>query len=56
MGAYVCPSCGTNLQYSEVELTSLPNHKGVMGSCPNSEVCGVEHLSVIINVNTENKQ
>ena len=55
MGAYVCPSCGTPLEYSEVKLTTLPNHKGVMGSCPNYEVCGVELANIVVNVNVENK-
>jgi len=55
MGAYVCPSCNTPLEYNENEITVLPNHKGVMGSCPNQETCGVELTNIVIDVNAENK-
>jgi len=55
MGAYVCPSCGIPLDYVEKELLSLPNHKGIMGNCPNQDKCGIEYVNIIVNVNTENK-
>lgn len=55
MGAYVCPSCNGQLIYTENDLSSVKNHKGVTGHCENREVCGVESIHIIINKEAEDK-
>jgi hypothetical protein len=56
MGAYVCPSCGTPMGYNENDLTtSLGNNEKLTAQCPNSNVCGVERVSIIINKEVEDE-
>ncbi len=53
MGAYVCPSCGEGLVYSEMDLTTNPNWKAISGECMNKNTCGVEKVTIIIDKKVE---